>query len=74
MTHGKPRVLFEGFYSQNDLELDGLRFDVTPDGQRFLMLQDATDLSSGELKVVLNWVEELRRLVRARTYDLSGNN
>lgn len=37
-------------------------YDITPDGQRFLMLRgDPAEFR--ELHVVLNWTEELRRLV-----------
>ena len=49
----KPRVLFEGSY------LPG--FDISPDGQRFLMLKMESEPSS--IHVVLNWFEELERLV-----------
>jgi hypothetical protein len=59
---GMPRVLFEGNY-----EVTGLvrNYDVTPDGQRFLTtkpvelpMQPVT-----HIQVVLNWTEELKRLV-----------
>ena len=36
-------------------------YDVAADGQRFLMIRNET--SSGRLNVVLNWAEELKRLV-----------
>jgi hypothetical protein len=58
---GKPTFLFEGGY-----ELAGenpvTQYDVTPDG-RFVMIR--TDESSGptQINVVLNWFEELKRLV-----------
>ena len=32
-------------------------YDVSPDGQRFVMVKDET--GSGRLNVVLNWAEEL---------------
>ena len=50
--------LFEGSYQ---LDVVGHRnFDVSPDGQRFLMLrQDARSL---EIRVVTHWFEELERL------------
>jgi hypothetical protein len=40
-------------------------YDVAPDGRRFLMLKAATapEGASGELHVVVNWFEELRRRV-----------
>ena len=58
---GAPRVLFEGTF-----EISGAdrHYDVTPDGQRFLMLlPDARGSSSSHVVVVQNWFEELKRLV-----------
>ncbi|MGQ0641991.1 MAG: protein kinase domain-containing protein [Gemmatimonadaceae bacterium] len=52
-------VLFEGNYSTNTSHQN---YDVTPDGQGFLMLQPDTD---AELVVVLNWLSELRTRIRA---------
>jgi len=52
-------VLFEGRYSP-------FAYDVSPDGQRFLMLKGVPgqdDRSETELHVVINWFEDLRRLV-----------
>ena len=49
----------------NPARFFGRRYDVHPDGQRFLNLRPATRNDSGErhLVVVLNWAEELKRLV-----------
>jgi len=59
-TVEKRQVLFEGSY----LNVSGLSYDVSPDGQRFLVLQPEYDDSEvRELHVVLNWFEELKRLV-----------
>ena len=44
----------------------GRTYDVSPDGQRFLMITDGTPdgaAASPSLVVVLNWFEELKRLV-----------
>jgi hypothetical protein len=43
----------------------GRMYDVHPDGQRFLNLRVATqgDATDPHLVVVLNWAEELKRLV-----------
>jgi hypothetical protein len=42
-------------------------YDVTPDGQRFLMVRDDdVDVASTRVVVVMNWAEELRaRVVNA---------
>ena len=70
---GHPEVLFEGsYFSPAALELNilsapsGRNYDVAPDG-RFLMIKDGTATNTpsapGQINVVLNWVEELTRLV-----------
>jgi Tol biopolymer transport system component len=57
---GTPQVVFEGPY----LNVAGLSYDVTPDGQRFLVLPPQCDDSQiRELHVVTNWFEELKQLV-----------
>jgi hypothetical protein len=56
----QPKVLFEGRY---DTVPWNANYDVTPDGQRFLMVQPAEPTSQSQLNVVLNWFEELKRLV-----------
>ncbi len=59
---GKPRLLFE--ISPSLLNLTMRSFDVTPDGQRFLMVKlSDQELPATQLTVVLNWFEELKRLV-----------
>ncbi len=59
-TAGRPAVLFTGDYYQSIGY--NRQYDVTPDGQRFLMIkQEQTRVS--QIQVVLNWFEELKRLV-----------
>ena len=59
---GRPRVLFEEKYDWTSLIRD---YDVTPDGQRFLMVrwQSKPLEPVTELHVVLDWFEELKRIV-----------
>jgi len=57
---GQPVELFDGPYT---LDLMGhQRYDVGPDGQ-FLMVENSDDF---RIVVVLNWFEELKRLLPAR--------
>ena len=55
----RPRVLFEQRYAFGSAQTIP-NYDVSPDGQRFLMVKD--DSASGRLNIVLNWLEELKRL------------
>jgi Tol biopolymer transport system component len=52
---GKPEVLFEGPY--------GKGMSVSADGKRFLLLREENPSPITELRVVVNWGEELKRLV-----------
>jgi eukaryotic-like serine/threonine-protein kinase len=61
---GKPRMLFDGQYFRSDWPLIGKAYDVSPDGQRFLMVKSADQASSAtQINVVLNWFEELKQKV-----------
>ena len=69
MGVSRPRLLFEGDYVQEDPGQGAHNYDVSPDGQRFLMLKDAaqpgqaTSAPLPQIIVVQNWLEELKRLV-----------
>jgi eukaryotic-like serine/threonine-protein kinase len=60
---GRPRMLFEGAKyvpPTGPYPYPFPNYDVSPDGQRFLMI---TGESKPQINVVLNWFEELKRLV-----------
>ena len=58
---GRPRVLFEGNYYTSDRASGYRYYDISPDGQRFLLIKEESN--QGQINVVLNWFEELQRLV-----------
>jgi hypothetical protein len=59
---GKPKLLFEGSYVPTPRSFPD--YDVSPDGQRFLMLKAAEQAQAlTQITVVLNWFEELKRRV-----------
>jgi len=58
---GKPRVLFEGSYVPTPRTFQD--YDVSPDGQRFLMLKPEQSQALTQINVVLNWFEELKQKV-----------
>jgi hypothetical protein len=39
----------------------GRTFDVSPDGQRILMIRPESGKAAGDLVVALHWIEELKR-------------
>ena len=42
-------------------------YDVTSDGRRFLMIMESEQVAAANhLNIVVNWTEELKRLVPAR--------
>lgn len=58
MTFSQPRLLFD-----ENFEFGGgatvANYDVTRDGQRFIMVKAGPD--SGRVRVVLNWLDELKQ-------------
>jgi eukaryotic-like serine/threonine-protein kinase len=62
---GAPRMLFEGPF-----RIDGpfRGYDVTPDGQRFLMVQEIAQPAArlSQMVLVQNWFEELKRVAPAK--------
>ena len=59
---GTPRVLFEGRFIETSGY--GRNYDVAPDGQSFLMIQqNMAGIEAAELRMVLNWLEELKQQV-----------
>lgn len=64
---GIPKKLFRGnfFPPIGATVLNERSYDVSADGQRFLMIKDAPDEAAGFV-VVQNWDQELKRLVPTR--------
>jgi serine/threonine-protein kinase len=66
-----PKMLFRGTYVRSVLAFgnwDFATWDISPDGQRFLMMKElaaATAVERGlrKITVILNWYEEIKRLV-----------
>ncbi len=55
-----PRLLFEGAYSAIDWTSN---YDISPDGQRIVIADAVQGSATTQINVVLNWFEELKRLV-----------
>jgi len=57
---GTPQTLFDNYF---DLRTDaGAVFDVAPDGKWFIAVRPSSEQAAiGEVSVVLNWSEELKR-------------
>jgi serine/threonine-protein kinase len=64
-TLSPPRLLFERDYSYGSA-VTRANYDVTADGQRFVMVKEEGS-GGGRLNVVLNWFEELKQRVPARS-------
>ena len=65
LVHGSPVRVLDTAYARGSGS--SRTYDVSPDGQRFLMIkEDLTAAKPAGLMVVLNWHEELKRLVPAR--------
>ena len=58
---GKPQMLFQDKFFSGGANVPS--YDVTPDGQRFVMMQKVDVPALTQIIVVTNWFEELKRLV-----------
>ena len=60
---GTPKLLFEGNFQASSASI--ANYDVTPDGQRFVMVQRSEQEQEAvtQINVVLNWFEELKQRV-----------
>ncbi len=67
LNSAKPRMLFERKFSLfAESGQWGHTYAVFPDGKRFLFVENAVRPEIRELKVVLNWTEELKQRVPTR--------
>jgi serine/threonine protein kinase/Tol biopolymer transport system component len=64
----KPRMLFERTFSPSAINSGqwGHTYAVFPDGKRFLFVENAVPPEVRELRVVLNWFEELKARVQTK--------
>jgi len=59
---GKPVTLFEADYAASEFPLTSPGYDVSSDGQRFLVAKDVAPPPT-QINVVVNWIEEVKRRV-----------
>jgi len=53
---GRPQLLFEGKYLARAISEF---WEITPDGERFVLIKDEERQPLTRINVVLNWFEEL---------------
>lgn len=65
LSAGTPKALFSGEYAMN---APARAWDVTPDGQRFLLMRadEQSPAGIGQMNIVQNWYAELKRLAPSR--------
>jgi Tol biopolymer transport system component/tRNA A-37 threonylcarbamoyl transferase component Bud32 len=63
---GPPRVLFAGPYPSNQGWTRPRSYDVSPDGQRFLMTKLPREQPRPRIRIVMNWFAELQQQVPTR--------
>jgi hypothetical protein len=65
LNPAKPRTLFEKTFSSSSADSGqwGHTYGMFPDGKRFLFVENAARPEVRELRVVLNWFEELKARV-----------
>ena len=62
LSSGQPRELFGGRYDFSFRSIVS-NYDVTADGKLFLMVKRENSGDPDEVRIVLNWFEELKRIV-----------
>jgi hypothetical protein len=55
-------MLFEKEYAASQFPATGIAYDVSPDGDRFLMVKETDSATAAPINVVVNWFDELKRL------------
>ena len=60
---GNPDVVFEGRYYAPVAGAPGRTYDISLDGERFLMIKESGKTSATGFVLVLNWFEELKTRV-----------
>ena len=58
---GRPAKVVDGPYFEGTAS--GRDYDVSGDGQRFLVIKPAKQAAAPQIVIVQHWVEELKRLV-----------
>jgi len=56
-----PNPLFEGTFAYNTRGWAS-NYDISPDGERFVMVKAGEEAPLTQIQVILNWFEELKRL------------
>ncbi len=62
-TAERPRLLFEKSLVVTHRPEMRQNYDISPDGNRFLMIQNEREIKPVQIEVVLSWFEELKRRV-----------
>ena len=57
---GRPDLLFDEAYDLDPIGLSAANYDVSLDGQRFLMIRSEGSDEGATVNIVLNWQEELK--------------
>ena len=59
-----PRLLFEGRFGEFGEYFNSRNYDVSPDGERFVMMREEEAVA--QIQVVLNWFEALKERVQSQ--------
>lgn len=61
-----PRQLFEGGYLSRSANPSIPNYEISSDGHHFLMIRSEQKMAPTKLHVILNWFEELKRLIPSK--------
>ena len=60
-----PRLVFQREFG-GSLGLGLQRYDISPDGRRFVFATPGTEVAADEIRITLDWVPDLERLLTTR--------
>jgi len=66
LTPGVPEVLFEGRFRKTLLVSEAANYDVSPDGNSFVMVRQKNLVTPAVIQVMLNWPEVLTKPSEAK--------
>ena len=62
LTPGMPSIMFEGKFNRGYPY--GRNYDITPDGQRFLMIrEEEIETEATQINIIHNWSQELINMI-----------
>ncbi len=57
LSLGQPKMLFEGSFKKTGYGGGQNNYDITPDGSKFVMINQTSEIRPRVINIILNWQE-----------------